>query len=361
VFARLFIRKLALPISRQFLQPMKQTSAVRFSSVAFALGMGRAILDLMTVSVYGSTPREFGVDVSHFQGASGISQASWNQMFVDGKRFGFIKATEGLTGPDDAAMANNVARATAAGLLVGVYHFPHAENRPTTNGAVQEADHFLAYAGNAIGPGRLRPVLDLEGNSLSLTRTALTDWVVAFHNRVVEQRGAGAAPIVYTSRSSATSELDSRVANFDLWLAYPTNVDAAISAPPPTASYPDPTGEFNNWSFWQYSWTGDSGGITPLDLDVCHSEYKPLASFIIPAPSADFVIRSLSLGGDGLHFTFTNTAGTHFTVLATTNLSLPLSNWNPLGAAIEGPSGSFQFTDPDVASNPRRFYRVRSP
>ena len=61
--------------------------------------------------------RDFGVDVSHFQGATGISQATWNQMAGEGKRFAFIKATEGLTGPDDAAMANNVARAGAAGIL----------------------------------------------------------------------------------------------------------------------------------------------------------------------------------------------------------------------------------------------------
>src|SRR5512140_724608 len=97
--------------------------------------------------------RDLGGDVSHYQGAAGISQASWNQMYTEGKRFAYIKASEGLTGPDDAAMANNVTRATAAGLCAGVYHFAHPENRPTPNGALQEADHFLAYAGNAIGPG----------------------------------------------------------------------------------------------------------------------------------------------------------------------------------------------------------------
>ena len=74
--------------------------------------------------------RDFGVDVSHFQGADGISQASWDQMFAEGKRFAFIKATEGLTGPHDAAMSNNVARATAAGLLAGVYHY-RASGKPS--------------------------------------------------------------------------------------------------------------------------------------------------------------------------------------------------------------------------------------
>jgi hypothetical protein len=40
---------------------------------------------------------------------------------------------------------------------------------------------------------------------------------------------------------------------------------------------------FDNWSFWQYSDTGNSGGISPLDLNVCHSEFKSLDSFLIPA------------------------------------------------------------------------------
>ena len=96
--------------------------------------------------------RDFGVDVSHFQGASGISQASWNQMFAEGKRFAFIKATEGLTGPHDGAMSNNVDRAAAAGLLAGVYHFAIPENWPTTNGAILEASNMVVYAGSAIGP-----------------------------------------------------------------------------------------------------------------------------------------------------------------------------------------------------------------
>jgi len=321
-----------------------------------------ALISLLTLSAAeAATPREFGEDVSHYQGATGISQSSWNQMYASGMRFTFIKATEGLTGPDDAAMTNNVARATTAGILSGVYHYPHAENRPTMNGAVQEANHFLTYAGNAVGPGRLRPALDVEGSNLTLSTSALTDWIIAFCNEVVAQRGAGAMPIIYMGRASAKSEVDSRLANYDLWLAYPTNVDASIIDPPPTASYPDPTGIFNNWAFWQYSWTGDAGGISPLDLDVCHSEYKPLSAYIIPTPSPIFLLNNLTRGPNGFHFAFTNVAGTHFTVFGSTNLSIPVSNWSVLGAAVEGPAGTFQFTDTNAITDVRGFYRVRSP
>jgi GH25 family lysozyme M1 (1,4-beta-N-acetylmuramidase) len=347
-------------------QEFIQECDVRISSPNFFLTFEVGVLLVAGVLSLGMTApanaasRNLGVDVSHYQGASGISQSSWNQMFADGQRFAYIKATEGLTGPDDAAMANNVARATAAGVLMGVYHYAHPENRPAPAGAAQEADHFLSYSGSAIGPGYLRPVLDLEGNSSTLSTVALTDWVIAFHDRIVEQRGAGAAPIVYTSRSFARYELDNRVANYDLWLAYPTNVDATLSEPPPTASYPDPTGVFNNWSFWQYSWTGSSGGISPLDLDACHDEFKPLASFIIPTPSPAFTLNA-ALAGGTFRLSFTNTAGTRFSVLAGGDAALPLKNWTVLGAAIEGPAGTFQFTESIVANQTHRFFRVRTP
>lgn len=231
----------------------------------------------LTATAVAGVSRDLGVDVSVWDGSSGVSQASWNLIHADGKHFAFIKASEGLTGPDDTTMPANMTRAAAAGLLAGVYHVAHAENRPTPDGAIQEADHFLSFSAAFIGPGRLRPVLDLEQNNTVLTTTALTDWIIAFSNEIIAQRGAGAAPIIYLGRASANGEVDSRLANYDFWLAYPVDVDPLTSAPPPTADYPHPIGIFTNWSFWQYSWTGVSGGLSNLDLDVCHSEYKPLS------------------------------------------------------------------------------------
>ena len=314
-----------------------------------------------TTTAFAAVSRDLGVDVSVYDGASGVSQSSWNQMHAEGKHFAFIKASEGLTGPDDTTMPANMTRAIAAGLLAGVYHVAHAENRPTTTGAIQEADHFLSFSGTFIGPGRLRPVLDLEQNNTVLTTAALTDWIIAFCNEIVAQRGVGAVPIIYLGRSSANYEVDSRLANYDFWLAYPTNVDVSTSAPPPTVSYPHPIGVFSNWAFWQYSWTGVSGGLNNLDLNVCHSEYKPLSSFLIPTPLGGFSLKNLSLGPGGIHFSFTNVPGTHFTILTSTNALLPLGNWVASGTALEGPSGSFQFTETNAASSTRRFYRPRSP
>lgn len=38
-----------------------------------------------------------------------------------------------------------------------------------------------------------------------------------------------------------------------------------------------------------------------------------------------------------------------------------VSDWTLLPGLTEGYPGHFQFTDPQAASNPKRFYRVRSP
>jgi hypothetical protein len=62
---------------------------------------------------------------------------------------------------------------------------------------VQEADFLLNYAGNFVGPSFLRPVLVLESGA-AMTTVELTDWVIAFCDRVIAQRGPGAVPIIYT-------------------------------------------------------------------------------------------------------------------------------------------------------------------
>jgi hypothetical protein len=57
----------------------------------------------------------------------------------------------------------------------------------------------------------------------------------------------------------------------------------------------------------------------------------------------------------------TNTSENTVTILTTTNLLLPLTNWTVLGTLTDSPPGHFQFTDPQATNRPLRFYRVRSP
>jgi hypothetical protein len=68
-----------------------------------------------------------------------------------------------------------------------------------------------------------------------------------------------------------------------------------------------------------------------------------------------------SLSG-AMQFTFTNAPGSHFTVLTTTNLALPLNSWTVMtNPVVESPAGCYQFNGPSATNETQRFYRVCSP
>lgn len=66
-------------------------------------------------------------------------------------------------------------------------------------------------------------------------------------------------------------------------------------------------------------------------------------------------------GARCFQFTFSNVTNADFTVLATTNLTLPLADWTMLAPVIQCSPGQYQFTDPGATNYPQRFYRVVSP
>ncbi len=84
---------------------------------------------------------------------------------------------------------------------------------------------------------------------------------------------------------------------------------------------------------------------------------------VTPA-SPPIVLEQAKRRGNGVfQFAFTNTPGSTFTVLGSTNAALPLASWNVLGSITEIPpgSGSYQFTDLQATNRPQCFYRVSSP
>ena len=66
-------------------------------------------------------------------------------------------------------------------------------------------------------------------------------------------------------------------------------------------------------------------------------------------------------GARCFQFTFSNVTNADFTVLATTNLALPLADWSMLAPVIQCSPGQYQFTDPGATNYPQCFYRVVSP
>jgi hypothetical protein len=105
---------------------------------------------------------------------------------------------------------------------------------------------------------------------------------------------------------------------------------------------------FRSWS------SGGTGGGFSYDRSTPGSGPPPP-----PAPA----ITGATIAPDGsFQFAFTNTPGSVFTVLATTNIALPLANWNVAGIATETPvgSGQYQFVDPGIGTSfYQRQYIVR--
>ena len=62
----------------------------------------------------------------------------------------------------------------------------------------------------------------------------------------------------------------------------------------------------------------------------------------------------------GFQFDFIDNAGLAFSVSATTNLSLSLTNWTSLDGVTEVSPGMYQFSDPNATNSSQRFYRLRS-
>ena len=63
----------------------------------------------------------------------------------------------------------------------------------------------------------------------------------------------------------------------------------------------------------------------------------------------------------GFSLGFTNEPGKSFTVLGSSDLAQPVTEWVEVGVATEIAPGEYQFTVEATADAPPRFYRVRSP
>jgi hypothetical protein len=64
---------------------------------------------------------------------------------------------------------------------------------------------------------------------------------------------------------------------------------------------------------------------------------------------------------DGPQLFFTNTPGATFTLLGSTDFTLPVENWDVLGQPDEIAPGQFRWTDLDYGNYDFRFFMLRSP
>lgn len=196
-------------------------------------------------------PTAEGIDASHWQGT-----ITWSRVATAGKRFVFLKVSEGQNYTDPTFQSNR-SGARAAGIAVGGYHYARPDT--SSNDAVLEARAFVAAASFAAND--LRPVLDIEANG-GLGVAALQTWVRTWLDEVYRLTGRRA--IIYTGPSFWSNSMGNTtsiaLAGYTaLWIAH-----WGVSSP----SVPASNWAGYGWSFWQYSSCGSVSGISGcVDLD----------------------------------------------------------------------------------------------
>ncbi|NWJ24549.1 GH25 family lysozyme [Rhizobium sp. RM] len=194
-------------------------------------------------------PRHYqvhGVDVSRWQG-----EIDWERLRTRGANFAFIKATDGGDHLDPM-FRTNWARAKAAGVRRGAYHFFYW-CRPASH----QAEWFIRNVPR--DPDALPPVIDVEYNGESackmrLPRAKVLEKMQVFMDML--ERHYGQRPIIYTAPDFYKDHLSGEFLNYPFWLR--------AVAQHPSKVYPD-----RKWLFWQYSGSGLSHGVEgKIDLNV---------------------------------------------------------------------------------------------
>lgn len=252
--------------------------------------------------------RVLGVDASYWQG-----NMDWNKTYEAGARFALVRSSRGQDEVDTRFEQNmsTISSMAEAGkkIYAGAYHYgkPTAVGMLTGSSSTAEiaanaragAEHFISSAGEYMTPGWLRPVLDLESGGGVLSRPQLSSWANTFMDHI--QARTGVEPLLYMNTNYASNYIDSSLAGRDLWIAN-YNSGGRYGDPLSVGSRP-PTGNINDWAFWQYSSTGSGAlyGVTgnTIDLNVANGDINFVRSFVIPAAVPE-PSGLLALGGASL-------------------------------------------------------------
>lgn len=198
-----------------------------------------------------------GIDVSSWQG-----DVDWTAQAALGKKFAYVKATEGTT-YKNPYFGSQYKGAYTAGLIRGAYHF--ARPSSASGSAVKQAAYFVKNGGGWSADGHTLPgVLDIEYNPYGatcygLSKTAMVAWVKAF---VVEyKRRTKRDAVIYTTTdwwTRCTGNSKAFSTTNPLWLArYGTTTPGTLP------------GGWGWATFWQYS-------ATPIDQNRFSSSYSRL-------------------------------------------------------------------------------------
>lgn len=110
---------------------------------------------------------------------------------------------------------------------------------------------------------------------------------------------------------------------------------------------------------WQMHSPADSYDAYLTDGDEGYLSYVDLAALNVLGYALNFHAPKLTAirnASGKIQLNFTNVTGLDFSILSSTNIALPLTNWPVLGRPIETSVGNYQFTDSNT--NKTRFYRA---
>ncbi len=113
------------------------------------------------------------------------------------------------------------------------------------------------------------------------------------------------------------------------------------------------------WLIWSINFYGQGTGQGyAIDNLSFSASVTPITT-----PTLEVIGYSGGATGTGFKLSFSDSpgAGGQFTIWGTTNVALPLSQWQNLGHPAEITSGSYQFADVHATNKPAQFYRVTSP
>lgn len=199
-----------------------------------------------TLTTAATTTSVAGVDVSHWQG-----NTNWSYWWGQGRRFAWVKATEGTT-YRDPSFNYQYTGSYNVGMIRGSYHFA----TPNTSSGAAQAIFFVAHGGGWSADGRTLPgVLDIEYNPYGatcygLSQAAMVNWVRDFTTTYKARTGRDA--VLYTSLSWWTTCTGNSAAfrnTNPLWV--PKYASSAGTLP----------GGWGFYTVWQHT-------DTPLDEDL---------------------------------------------------------------------------------------------
>ena len=215
-----------------------------------------------------------------------------------------------------------------------------------------ETAHFTATgAGYSIQPANSVGVLPVGFSGLALYPNSIygSDLLVSF-----------SAPLTNFSILYAPQELACDSSATMRVTAYMNSAmvgTATTNAQPGT--WPSETLQFNSTQrFNSVVVHYDHGPVTGGDWGPIFTADNMYVSL---APPPVVPINLVVLPDRSFQFAFTNLSGGTFTVLTSTNLATPLTNWTVAGSVTETSAGCYQFRHPQAATQTRCFYIVQGP